>query len=67
MAMAFYYPQDVSDEMGPTAIQPGTQYFQQYQKMAERLPLCGKAGTTLPLSIMIYGTKQLKIEVRRLD
>ena len=67
MVMAFYYPQDVSDEMGPTAIQPGTQYFQQYQKMAEGLPLCGKAGTALPLSIMIYGTKQLKIEVRRLD
>ena len=45
MAMAFYYPQDVSDEMGPTAIQPGTQYFQQYQNMVEGLPLCGQAGT----------------------
>ena len=45
MAMAFYYPQDVSDEMGPTAIQPGTQYFQKYQKIVEGLPLCGKAGT----------------------
>ncbi len=45
IAMAFYYPQDVSEEMGPTAIQPGTQYFQQYHQMIEGLPLCGEAGT----------------------
>ena len=45
MAMAFYYPQDVSENMGPTAIQPGTQYYQQYNQMVEGLPLCGDAGT----------------------
>src|SRR5262245_26844864 len=26
-AIAFYYPQDVTPEMGPTGIAPGTQYF----------------------------------------
>ena len=26
-AIAFYYPQDVTDDMGPTGIAPGTQYF----------------------------------------
>ena len=45
MAMAFYYPQDVSENMGPTAIQPGTQYYQQQNQMVEGLPLCGEAGT----------------------
>ena len=27
LAMAFYYPQDVTEDMGPTAIQPATQYY----------------------------------------
>ena len=46
-AMAFYYPQDVSLETGPTAILPASQYFNsaaQAHRRAE-LPLCGAAGT----------------------
>ena len=45
--MAFYYPQDVSLDMGPTAILPATQYYnsskQAYKR--EEQPLCGQAGT----------------------
>jgi HEAT repeat protein len=45
LAMAFYYPQDVTAEMGPTAIQPGTQYCMTHQPDAPDLPICGEAGT----------------------
>ena len=46
-AMAFYYPQDVSLDMGPTAILPATQYYNSSEQAYEReeLPLCGRAGT----------------------
>ncbi len=44
-AMAFYYPQDVTEEMGPTAIQPGTQYYMTPAKEFAGLSLCGEAGT----------------------
>ena len=45
--MAFYYPQDVSLDMGPTAILPTTQYYNSSEQAYEReeLPLCGRAGT----------------------
>ena len=46
-AMAFYYPQDVPLQMGPTAVLPASQYFnsgEQAHRRAE-LPLCGAAGT----------------------
>ena len=45
--MAFYYPQDVSLDMGPTAILPATQYYNSSKQAYEReeLPLCGQAGT----------------------
>ena len=45
MAMAFYYPQDVTENMGPTAVQPGTQYYQHHNQAVEGVPLCGGAGT----------------------
>ena len=46
-AMAFYYPQDVSLEMGPTAVLPASQYFNSAEQAHRRaeLPLCGAAGT----------------------
>ena len=46
-AMAFYYPQDVPLEMGPTAILPASQYFNSAEQAHRRaeLPLCGAAGT----------------------
>ena len=49
--MAFYYPQDVTEEMGPTGVLPGKQY---YNTVSDTNPahstepaqaLCGKAGT----------------------
>ncbi|MBI1927159.1 HEAT repeat domain-containing protein [Candidatus Poribacteria bacterium] len=46
-AMAFYYPQDVTEEMGPTAVLPGSQYYNTRASADAfvELPLCGKAGT----------------------
>ena len=46
-AMAFYYPQDVTPEMGPTSVLPASQYYtsrNQAEKIEEYL-LCGEAGT----------------------
>ena len=44
LAMAFYYPQDVTEDMGPTAIQPATQYYVTPSEDAG-LSLCGEPGT----------------------
>ena len=46
-AMAFYYPQEVPLEMGPTAILPASQYYNSAAQAHQRaeLPLCGAAGT----------------------
>lgn len=44
LAMAFYYPQEVTADMGPTAIQPTTQYYMTPSEDAG-LSLCGEAGT----------------------
>ena len=46
-AMAFYYPQDVNAQMGPTSVLPASQYYTS-RKQAERKDealLCGEAGT----------------------
>ena len=45
--MAFYYPQDVPRELGPTAILPASQYYESGDQAHQRdeLPLCGAAGT----------------------
>ena len=49
--MAFYYPQDVREDMGPTGILPGTQFHNEIssddpaQSAEKALPLCGEAGT----------------------
>ena len=46
-AMAFYYPHDVTEDMGPTAVQPGTQYYYDRETVQEEPEdaLCGPAGT----------------------
>ncbi|MEM7031961.1 MAG: HEAT repeat domain-containing protein [Chloroflexota bacterium] len=46
-AMAFYYPQDVTSNMGPTGLQPGTQYFYQKETTQDmpEVALSGPAGT----------------------
>ncbi len=49
--MAFYYPQDVTEDMGPTGILPGKQYYNTVsdtnptQSTERAKALCGKAGT----------------------
>ncbi|HZO88463.1 MAG TPA: HEAT repeat domain-containing protein [Chthonomonadaceae bacterium] len=48
---AFYYPQDVTADMGPTGILPGKHYYHHIssddpaQTTETELPLCGPAGT----------------------
>ena len=46
-AMAFYYPQDVDEAIGPTAVTPSSQYFLESESLdaLEELKLCGPAGT----------------------
>lgn len=46
-AMLFYYPQDVNDERGPTAVTPGSQYYTARDSVEplEEILLCGQAGT----------------------
>ena len=45
--MAFYYPQDVTEEMGATAVLPGSQYYETGESAHAQpeLALCGEAGT----------------------
>ena len=49
--MAFYYPQDTTEDMGPTGVLPGKQYYNTVSdtdpaQSAERATaLCGQAGT----------------------
>jgi HEAT repeat protein len=55
-AMAFYYPQEVTEEMGPTSILPGTPYYEEHSHdsdNAERL-LCGPAGTVTIVNFDIW-------------
>ena len=46
--MIFYYPQDVALENGPTAVMPGTHYYNgraDDEQDEHHLPVCGEAGT----------------------
>ena len=45
--MAFYYPQDVTEDMGATAVLPGSQYYETGESAHEQpeMALCGEAGT----------------------
>ena len=49
--MAFYYPQDVTEDMGPTGVLPGRQYYNTVsdtnpaQSTEQAKALCGRAGT----------------------
>ena len=46
-AVTFYYPQDVTPDMGPSAILPGSQYYDDGEAAhaLSELPICGAAGT----------------------
>ena len=45
--LAFYYPQDTPLELGPTAIVPGSHYYNTPDgtTVSNEFPVCGKAGT----------------------
>ncbi len=45
--LLFYYPQDTTEELGPTAVVPGSHYYATREGVAAsgELPLCGQAGT----------------------
>ena len=45
--MAFYYPQDTGEEMGPTAIVPRSQYLLEQQREEDEIHLTGVAGTVV--------------------
>lgn len=48
-AMAMYYPQDVTADMGPTGVTPGSQYFSSEEALAghKELGVTGEAGTVI--------------------
>ena len=45
--LLFYYPQDTPEELGPTAVVPGSHFYATGEGVASfpELPLCGPAGT----------------------
>ena len=45
--LLFYYPQDTPEELGPTAVVPGSHFYATREGVAAtaELPLCGQAGT----------------------
>ena len=65
LTMAFYYPQDVTEDMGPTAIQPTTQYYMTPSGDAG-LSLCGEAGTVTIVHYELWhrATENLSNKVR---
>ncbi|WP_246132190.1 HEAT repeat domain-containing protein [Paenibacillus hemerocallicola] len=57
-AMIFYYPQDVTEDMGPSSIMPGTH---NHYKLSDdgseyKLPITGKAGTMALIAYDIWHT-----------
>ena len=54
--LAFYYPQDVVNAIGPSAVLPGTQYYnmQLHEDGDEGAPLFGEAGTVTLLHFDLW-------------
>ena len=54
--LAFYYPQDVVKAIGPSAVLPGTQYYNTrlHEDGAEGTPLYGEAGTVTLLHFDLW-------------
>ena len=46
-AMAFYYPQDTDEAMGPTAVVPRSHYLNEQQGKEDEIHLTGEAGTVV--------------------
>ncbi len=60
-AMAFYYPQNSPVEIGPTAIWPGSQYYNTHPPFdkADELALTGEAGTVAIVHYDVFHRKML--------
>jgi hypothetical protein len=63
--MAFYYPQDTGEEMGPTAIVPRSQYLLDQQHEEDELHLTGPAGTVVIVHYDIWHRASGTVNVAR--
>ncbi|MBO9607211.1 MAG: HEAT repeat domain-containing protein [Paenibacillaceae bacterium] len=65
-AMIFYYTQDITEELGPTAVMPGTQYYEKFiGDRGETLLPTGKAGTMVLVHFDLW--HKASINVSNLD
>lgn len=53
-AMAFYFPQDTTEDMGATGIVPRSQYSHTRPDDADEIALCGEAGTVAIVDFNIW-------------
>lgn len=61
-AMIFYYMQDITEEMGPTAIMPGTPYYEKFiGDQGETLLPTGKAGTMVLVHFDLWHKASLNV------
>ncbi|MCC2685147.1 MAG: phytanoyl-CoA dioxygenase [Paenibacillaceae bacterium] len=61
-AMIFYYTHDVTEELGPTAIMPGTQYYERFiGDRGETLLPTGKAGTMVLVHFDMWHRASLNV------
>ncbi|MGG4106337.1 HEAT repeat domain-containing protein [Paenibacillus lautus] len=61
-AMIFYYMQDITEEMGPTAIMPGTAYYEKFVgDQGETLLPTGKAGTMVLVHFDLWHKASLNV------
>lgn len=45
LVLILYYPHTVTPDMGPTAVQPGSQYYMSPQEDLDEITICCKGGT----------------------
>jgi GNAT superfamily N-acetyltransferase len=61
-AMIFYYTHDIKEDLGPTAIMPGTQYYEKFLgDRGETLLPTGKAGTMVLVHFDLWHRASLNI------
>lgn len=61
-AMIFYYTQDITEELGPTAVMPGTHYYEKFiGDRGETLLPTGKAGTMVLVHFDLWHKASLNV------
>jgi HEAT repeat protein len=61
-AMLFYYTHDITEDLGPTAIMPGTQYYEKFiDEQGETLLPTGKAGTMVLVHFDLWHRASLNV------